>query len=356
MAWLSGWDKRIKLTVDHTKIDADLSWFPITVILSSTHGSCVFDELTSDANRFKIAFTKVDGTTELYAEIEEWDDANESAIIHVSKDGWTISSSADTDFYMYYDIDHADNTTYIGDIDSTPGHNVWDGNFKLVTHMVDDTTSTIKDSTSNGNDGTKYAANEPIEADGQVGKAQHFDGSNDLVSLPSIKPVQDITVEAIALAEDGQQSNYDKVIDWENDSYGWQIFFTPTSGYGHRFQIVTTSGTTQINNGEPTTDVFFHLALTYDGTTVRAYVNGTEVDNATTTGDIDYDSVSNLELGNRGSDARHLKGKIDETRISDTARSAAWMKATYDTLWDTLLTYGSEESAPTTFIPQVIMF
>jgi hypothetical protein len=34
----------------------------------------------------------------------------------------------------------------------------------------------------------------------------------------------------------------------------------------------------------------------------------------------------------------------DEFRISDTIRSAAWIGATYDSLWDTLLTYGAEET------------
>jgi len=118
MGWLSGWDqRRIKFTTNEAVIDtADLTWFRVVVKLSSTHGDCVFDELTSDANRFKIAFTKDDGTTELYGEIEKWDDANESAIIHVSRDGWVISNTENTDFYMYYDKDHADNTTYIGEM------------------------------------------------------------------------------------------------------------------------------------------------------------------------------------------------------------------------------------------------
>ena len=116
IAWLEGWDKRrIKFTVDKDKIDdADLTWFRVIVTLSSTQMEKVFDELTSDANRFKIAFTKADGETQLYAEIEKWDTANQKVIIHVSRDGWVISNTEDTIFYMYYDKDHEDNTTYIG--------------------------------------------------------------------------------------------------------------------------------------------------------------------------------------------------------------------------------------------------
>jgi len=137
MAFLSGWDKRIKFTIDKDKIDtADLAWFRVVVTLSSTQMEKVFAELVSDANRFKIAFVKADGTTELYGEIEKWDTANQKVIIHVSRDGWIISNTENIDFYMYYDIDHADNTDYIGDIDTAAGAAVWDGNFKLVTHMV----------------------------------------------------------------------------------------------------------------------------------------------------------------------------------------------------------------------------
>ena len=39
----------------------------------------------------------------------------------------------------------------------------------------------------------------------------------------------------------------------------------------------------------------------------------------------------------------HYDGKMDEVRISSTNRSAAWLKATYNSLYDTLLTYGDEE-------------
>jgi len=46
--------------------------------------------------------------------------------------------------------------------------------------------------------------------------------------------------------------------------------------------------------------------------------------------------------------ANHFKGLIDETRVSDVVRSAAWIKGTYNTLWDTLLTYSAEETQTTT--------
>ncbi|GAH49391.1 unnamed protein product, partial [marine sediment metagenome] len=115
MAWLSGWDKRIKLDIDYTnKIGAGVTWFPVTVFLTATQGEEVFAELTTDAEYLKVAFTKTDGTTELYGECELFDVSEQKGIFHVSRTGWTID--ANTSIYMYYDKDHADNNTYIGAI------------------------------------------------------------------------------------------------------------------------------------------------------------------------------------------------------------------------------------------------
>ena len=41
-------------------------------------------------------------------------------------------------------------------------------------------------------------------------------------------------------------------------------------------------------------------------------------------------------------------GIIDELRVSGSQRSAAWIKATYNSLWDSLLTYGDEETEAVT--------
>ncbi|MCJ7790545.1 MAG: LamG domain-containing protein [Candidatus Atribacteria bacterium] len=113
--WLAGWDNRIKLTVDETKIDtADLIWFPVTLFLTATNGHEVFTELTSDSDYMKVAITKADGTTEMYAEPELFDVSESKGIYHLSKSDWVIDYDADTDFYLYFDKDHADNTDYIG--------------------------------------------------------------------------------------------------------------------------------------------------------------------------------------------------------------------------------------------------
>ena len=352
--WLSDeWDKRIKLTVDNTKIDAALSHFPVTVILSSTHGDCVFDELTQDANRKKIAFTKSDGTTQLYGEIEKWDDANESAIIHVSLSGWSLSSSADTDFYMYYDVDHADNDTYIGDIDSTPGHSVWDSNFKFVCHMVDETTSAVKDSTSNGNDGTKKAANEPIEAVGKIGQGQDFDGNDRIQVAHSAELCANdyFTVECVAKIDALDTDSYliAKCDDLAtaDDNHSYRLIFQGSNKVA--FGVSQTglfANEVKVESAVYSASTWYHLAGRNDGTNISLFSNTTKTETASAL--TVFDSTSNVNIGCRYdlSEVAYklfLAGNMDEIRISATPRTDAWIKATYNTLWDTLLTYGSEE-------------
>jgi len=349
---------RIKLTIDHTKIDSTLTHFPVTVILSSTHGDSVFDELTSDNNRFKIAFTESDGSTQLYGEIEKWDDASESAVIHVSRSGWEISSSADTDFYMYYDSSLNDNFAYIGDIASTPGESVWDSNFKMVQHMVDDTTSAVKDSTSNSNDGTKKGANEPIEVTGKVGQGQNF--SSDHISITDVDSL-DFGVGSFTITclfnEDAYTSGYaytniiSKRYGTEAYGPGLEIYIWDngrlqlTTSYDGESTVQTTTGLISLD-----TSYLATFRRNSDGTMSIDLDGVNKVSEVLTVRNVTNGQPLWLGDDNRNPDIGiNLDGIIDEVRVSTTDRSTAWIKATYNLLWDTLLTYGVQEdnTAPT---------
>jgi len=280
------------------------------------------------------------------------------AVYHVSKTGWAISNTGTTDFYMYYNNTADHNTTYISKSGGTAAQSVWDGNFKAVYHMVDATTSTISDSTSNNNDGTKKAANEPIETTGKVGLGQTFDGTDDYINLgndaslnltgsftqEALIYITDLTSVNVILQKDGFQvaGTY-----WAIGSLGFVDFYTCQSGAYQRSR--TDVGTILINT-------WYHLAVTRSGTTVKIYING--VDETTISGSHinPAGSVNDTRIGVRFTDVSYFKGIIDEVPISNTAHSAAWVKATYNSLWDTLLTYGSEETAPPPSADNAIFF
>ena len=230
---LTGWANRVQITIDHTKVTSDLTQFPVLIKISNSSGTTATD-LTAiftalGSNSKKIAVTQADGTTQLNVEVEKWDSANQQAWLWVSKSGWSISSTQDTTLYLYYDNTHADNTAYVGDTNSTPARAVWDANYKAVYHLNDGAdTSHIYDSTSNANNGTKKAANEPVQADGLSGKAQQFDGTNDYTDTGAgtasitgdltleafFKPTTSSASEARALI-DTRQSRNDYTLPYE---------------------------------------------------------------------------------------------------------------------------------------------
>ena len=208
MAWLGTWAKRVKVTISNANVDSDLSDFPVLISISTSAGignqdlSAIFDELTLDANRKKIALTTSNGTTQCYVEIERWDDANEKAWLWIGTP--TVSSAANTILYLYYDSSKADNTTYIGDTTDVAAQSVWDSNFVGVWHLSQDPTGgsgAIKDSTDLTNHGTGMHMAADDLVDSKIGKGLDFDGTDDYVDCGSSASLSSypngITLEAV---------------------------------------------------------------------------------------------------------------------------------------------------------------
>jgi hypothetical protein len=361
MSWLGTWANRLKLSITNTVVDATLTDFPVMVKLSTASGigdvdvSAYFDELTSDANRKKIALTSSDGTTQLYCEIELHDDANEVAWLHIKVP--SVSSSAATILYLYYDSSQSDNTTYIGDTTDAVTHNVWDANFAAVYHMAQDpngdVADAIKDSTSNANDGTPDGT--MLTADlvsGQVGDAIDFDGSDDLIEVAYSEDLQlisgnysieclfssdlDLDVESNdwALAHMGGATNINSWVykmDTTNDTMQFVTFSSASVVQDNVFG----------NNSSWNVDQYYHAALVFNGTGYQFYLDGSD-DGSTAGTDnpgVNTDASVVTTIGSAYDGDQPFDGKIDEVRISSTARSAAWIKATYNSLWDSLVTF-----------------
>ena len=352
--WLSGWDKRVKITIDYNDIDSNLSNFPVLIHLSTSSGynnddvSFVFDELQNDANRKKIAVTISDKKTQCYVEIEKWDDANEQAWLWIKVPN--ISNTSDTDLYLYYDVAHADNTGYVGDSNSIPAENVWDNNYQLITHMRDDPdTSHVRDSTENDNDGTKKNAGEPaITISGEISDAQHFDGDDDNVNCgndTNLNIRNEVTLEAwINMDQDPGTDKWYEVIS----KYKYSLYLYEGASEVLLAAYFKINGATVDLYDFTTTDInpngWTRVVVTFDGTDIKGYVNDQLNGTYNNPGTIDDSSSKNLVIGawsNPGTD--RFDGKIDEVRISNISRSLSWIKASYESERDNLLNFGSEE-------------
>ncbi|MDX9777002.1 MAG: DUF2341 domain-containing protein, partial [Petrimonas sp.] len=410
--WLGDWERRTKLTINYSgKIDTSLTNFPILVYLgynssgiNSQDMTRVFDELQSDANRKKIAVTTSDGSTQCKVEIEKWDDTNEQACLWVKVP--TVSSSANTDLYLYYDSSKADNTTYVGDPGSAPAQDVWSNGFVAVYHMNDGAdTSHISDSTSGQHTGTKVGANEPYEiTSGQIGEAQSFDGVNDYISIPDHDDFSYVTTDALTVSfwrslstlkntctfannngyiryfgkSDSGQSEWG-FVQYNNDYYaypnnpyhddedtdnrvlrtGWYTWsLAGGQGAGDYFQPGLHDG----SNPNPAPDISVdqwiyitgkmssdgYISVYRDGEIYHypvywpTYLTGQDPPNQYVT---PGNGTAPVKIGTRDSVSTSgiLYGRMDEIRISNVFRSEAWETASYYSGNDDLLTFGPEE-------------
>lgn len=362
MAWLGIWVNRIKITIDRNDIDAALSNFPVLIYLSASSGhsnkdvSCVFDELGSDANRRRIAVTQSDGVTECYVEVEKWDHANEQAWLWVKIPD--VNPDVDTDLYLYYDSTHADNTNYVGDPSDAVVHNVWDTNFKLVTHMRDDPdTSHIRDSTHYGNYGTKLAAGEPaVTTAGQIDDAQDFDGTDDFITIGHSSSLNILTGQATLkfwFKRDSVVAVNQILVD-KNSPTPEPIFIRLGNDHKIYIQLFFNAGnywfarnTTLINDTD-----WHRLVVIFDyddWSNSKIYLDNILETLTTETQVGTEQTMTNtgiLSIGASNTGGSPFNGIIDEIQISDIARTPAWRKASYESERDELLDFGTCQKIP----------
>lgn len=336
---LAGWDNRIEITIDHDKLDSDLAHFPLLIHLSKDCGkngqnlTAVFDEVGENSK--KIAVTKDDGITQLYVEIEKWDEVNKEAWLWVSKSDWSISSTLDTTLYLYYDNHQNDNSSYIGDSGSAAAAYVWDSHFKGVWHL-NNLSELVLDSTGNNYDGTNNGAD--VGQIGQINGALSFNGSNDTVTLPvGIAAQRNYTVEVWAKTDD---YNTNRTIYSEGNSSDPNQYFE--IGHSDTRKLVgvwrDTWGKTSMTGFEDIgSGINYIVWVSVTNRHHKLYLNAS-VD-AMSSEDTDPITLDQYTMGcfKRTNQERYWDGIIDELRLSDTYRSEAWIKATYCSSKDNLI-------------------
>lgn len=180
-AWYStSWKYRKKITIDYTKVSETVTNFPVLISRTDTdwkdtsNGGCVGQ---SDGGDF--VFTSANGTTALNYEIETYTNTTGELIAWVNIP--TLSSSSDTDVYIYY------GNPSISDQQNPSG--VWLNSATGIFHMKEDPSGSspqIIDSSVNNLDGTSEGSMTTSDVvSGKIGNALDFDGSNDGIVLSS---------------------------------------------------------------------------------------------------------------------------------------------------------------------------
>ena len=175
----------------------------------------------------------------------------------------------------------------------------------------------VSDASGNGNSGTINGAT--WTTSGKYGNALSFNGSNALVTVnnaPSLQLTSAMTLEAWVYPTN-VNSAWRDVIYKGNDNYYLEGTSTnssrPAAGaiFGGVYGEVY--GTNAL-----TANTWSHLAATYDGATMRLYVNGVQVASRAQTGAI-ATSTNPLQIGGDSIYGQYFAGRIDEVRVYNQA-------------------------------------
>ena len=329
----ASWDYRRKITILSSQISGTEQhrFFPVLISENSTtlrgpdHEGHVGQSDGGD-----ILFTANDGTSKLDHEIEQYTPSSGQLVSWVKIP--VVSAVSDTVIYMYYGN--------AGDGDQWQSSAVWDDggikHFRGVWHMGETGQNGRNDSTSHANhcfpeDAAKEAAV------GVAGNAVGLDGKNDWIRCgrnESLNLKREITVSAWIKPSRPRI----KKDDWENgpkkNTYGFYLFGKSDNltTLGLEFEIdnkkkdIVDEGTIDI-----APDKWSFLAMTFDGKTLSAYVNGELDYSLPIDGTIDDSSEHELTISEKeGKEGRFLSGTVDELRISDKARDAHWLATCFN--------------------------
>jgi PKD repeat protein len=193
--------------------------------------------------------------------------------------------------------------------------------------------ATVVDASGKGNHGTISGAKRTTS--GKFGSALSFNGTSNRVTVndsASLDLTTGMTLEAwvypttisgnrtVLVKENAPNSVYYLYANTADDSTN-----TPLGGGVFAGQYQFAHGGSML-----ATNAWSHVAITYDGTTERLYVNGNQIASKAQTGSMGV-SGGVLSIGGNSMWGEYFKGNLDEIRIYNRALSATEIKTDMST-------------------------
>lgn len=315
-ALFDAWGYRMTVTFDQ-EIDETLSDFPVLVELGEHLAGFEYAQFRANDGA-DLRFAAMDEETELAYEIERWNTNGVSTVWlrmpQLQGTGEVVN--------VYWGF--RDATVPLSNTNGT----VWANSYRGVWHLAEtnvlagQTGGIHDDSTTHAVTGSQFYN---CSSNGVAGGGQYFNGHTAYIDFGNPDPVQiteDLTLSVWVKPEvlAGERGLLSK---WSG-SWCWALQDGVNRLYFNTWRVAS------IAIG---IDEWSCVAAVYDATAsqFRLYVNGQlRGTHAQTSGP---GTAANLFLGHRGAGGpNHFQGWMDEARIAATARSSAWMDASYLTV------------------------
>ncbi|MBF0433412.1 MAG: DUF2341 domain-containing protein, partial [Fibrobacteria bacterium] len=336
---MSDWTYSTNITLNTTSTGANVPNnvlnFPVLVRLNAINFN--FGQTRSDGG--DIRFTKSDGT-QLDYEIERWDNSGNFAEIWVKID--TVFGDNNSQYItMHWGNEMA--------VSQSNGAAVFDtsNGFAGVWHLDEETSGTgtvdiYQDATNNNYDLDDYISN--TDRTGVIGNGKFFDGDDFLTggNILNIERTDNSTMSAWI-----NQSSLVPYPAIMSKTVGISEYTGYIFGFGNRSGINTPQFA--IINSWPDNAVmkeyisgvnlneWIYLTVTYNGSSdvsgVTIYINGTAVSDTIYHNSLTASILNSVDfkIGARQNDAAGIfHGYIDEPVVSTSARSANWIKLSYE--------------------------
>jgi Concanavalin A-like lectin/glucanases superfamily/Putative Ig domain len=186
--------------------------------------------------------------------------------------------------------------------------------------------TTTADSSGNGNAGT-LSGTTTWTTNGKYGSALVFNGKSSMVSIPdssSLHLTNGMTLE-VWVNPSNPGNGWQDLVCKGNNNYYLDANNSDASGGGIFGGI-----NTNVNAKGLTKGVWTHLAETYDGSSLRLYVNGAQIASTAASGNI-ASSTYPLQIGGDSIFGHYFKGIIDEVRVYSRALSQAEIQSDMNT-------------------------
>ncbi|QXP87172.1 DUF2341 domain-containing protein [Methylococcus capsulatus] len=309
--WNDDWRSRKQISVDASVTGADtrdlVADFPLLIRLHTGNFS-YFGELAEGGKDLRFM---ADDKTPLKFHLERLDPVNEMALIWV-KVPRIPGQSADESFWMYYGNEEAQ--------DGSDAKGTYDVNQALVFHF-DEKDPAPRDATAYGNDAARSAA--LPEPAGWIGVAARFTGTGGIEINPSpslqLDPAKGWTFSSWLKLDSGATEGYVfRAAEGEASAIELQVRGgTLVARYLAAGKVVETAPVAMT-----TPDRWQHVALVLRPDKLELYLNGEPAAQAAAAPSAMNPSIS---LGGAATGG-FLTGLLDEVQVSNTARSAEWIK------------------------------